>query len=62
MKMRQAGAMRKGLFFVILAVIVIGAVVIYVFLDSDGDKVTFRLARIERGPIISTVSSTGTLN
>jgi HlyD family secretion protein len=53
---------RRVLFFVLLAVIIIGAVAIYLFSDSDDGGATFRLARIERGPIISTVSSTGTLN
>lgn len=60
--MRQSGAVRRVLFFVILSVIVIGAVAIYLFSESDEESATFRLARIERGPIISTVSSTGTLN
>jgi HlyD family secretion protein len=60
--MRQSGAVRRVLFFVILAIIVIGAVAIYLFSKSDDDRTTFRLARIERGPIVSTVSSTGTLN
>ncbi|MGD8983177.1 MAG: efflux RND transporter periplasmic adaptor subunit [Desulfobacteraceae bacterium] len=60
--MKQTGAVRRVLFFVILAVIAMGAVAIYLFSDSDDESATFRLARIERGPIISTVSSTGTLN
>jgi HlyD family secretion protein len=60
--MRQSGAVRSVLVFVILALIAIGAVAIYLFSGSDDDSATFRLARIERGPIISTVSSTGTLN
>ncbi len=46
----------------ILAVIVIGAIAFYLFSESDDDKATFRLAPIERGSIISTVTSTGTLN
>lgn len=62
LKMRQSGAVRKVLFFVILVVILIGVVAIYLFSNSDADRTTFRLARIERGPIISAVSSTGTLN
>jgi HlyD family secretion protein len=60
--MKQTGAVRRVLFFVILAVIAVGAVAIYLFSDSDDESATFRLARMERGPIISTVSSTGTLN
>lgn len=60
--MKQTGAVSRVLFFVILAVIGMGAVTIYLFSDSDDESATFRLARIERGPIISTVSSTGTLN
>jgi HlyD family secretion protein len=62
LKMRQSGAVRKVLLFVILVIIVIGVVAIYLFSKSDADRTTFRMARIERGPIISTVSSTGTLN
>jgi HlyD family secretion protein len=60
--MKQGGAMRRVLFFVLLAVIIIGAVAIYLFSGSDEESATFRFARIERGSIISTVSSTGTLN
>ncbi|NNG06422.1 MAG: biotin/lipoyl-binding protein, partial [Desulfobacteraceae bacterium] len=54
--------MRRVLFFVLLAVIIIGAVAIYLFSGSDEESATFRFARIERGSIISTVTSTGTLN
>jgi HlyD family secretion protein len=54
--------MRRGLFFLILALIVIGAAAIYIFADRDEENATFRSAPIERGPIMSTVSSTGTLN
>jgi HlyD family secretion protein len=60
--MKQSGAMRRVLFFVLLAVIIIGAVAIYLFSGSNEESATFRFARIERGSIISTVSSTGTLN
>jgi HlyD family secretion protein len=60
--MKQGGAMRRVLFFVLLAVIIIGAVAIYLFSGSNEESATFRFARIERGSIISTVSSTGTLN
>jgi len=62
LKMRQSGAVRRVLFFVILVTIVIGVVAIYLFSKNDTDRIRFRLARIERGPIVSTVSSTGTLN
>jgi HlyD family secretion protein len=62
LKMRQSGAVRKVLFLVILVIIAMGVVAIYLFSSSDTERNTFRLARIERGPIISTVSSTGTLN
>ena len=54
--------MRKSLFFVILALIVIGAVAIYLLSDSDEEGATFSFAPVESGSIISTVSSTGTLN
>jgi HlyD family secretion protein len=60
--MRQTGAVRRVLLFVILAVIVMGAIGIYLFSNSDEERTSFRLARVERGPVISTVSSTGTLN
>jgi HlyD family secretion protein len=60
--MRQSGAVRRVLFFVLLVIIAIGAVAIYLFSNSGNERTTYRLARIERGPIISTVSSTGTLN
>jgi len=60
--MKQSGALRKVLFFVILAAMVIGAVMIYASRNRDERPSTFRLARVERGPIISAVSSTGTLN
>jgi HlyD family secretion protein len=60
--MRQSGAVRRILFFVTLTIVVLGVVAIYLFSNRDDDRTTFRLARIERGSIISTVSSTGTLN
>ncbi len=60
--MRRAGAKRKVLVFVILAAMIIGAAVIYASRDRDDKPSTFRLARVERGPLISAVSSTGTLN
>jgi HlyD family secretion protein len=60
--MRQSGAKRKVLFLAILTLIVIGAVGVYLFSGSNEESATFSLARVERGPIISAVSSTGTLN
>jgi len=60
--MRRAGAKRKVLVFVILAAMIIGAAVIYASRDRDDKPSTFRLARVERGLLISAVSSTGTLN
>lgn len=35
---------------------------VYLYVGSDGKTPTFRLARVESGPIVSTVSSTGTLS
>ena len=60
--MRQSGAKRKVLFLVILTLIVIGAVGVYLFSGRNEESATFSLVRIERGPIVSAVSSTGTLN
>lgn len=60
--MGQVTIMRKLTPLIILAVVVIVATIAYMYAGSDGKTPTFRLARVQRGPIVSTVSSTGTLN
>lgn len=54
--------MRRVSLFIALAGVVIAAAVIYVSAGNDGKHPTFRLASVERGPILSSVSSTGTLS
>jgi HlyD family secretion protein len=53
--------MRKVTFFIIGAVIVIAALFVYTYANRTGKQPTYRLATVERGSIVSTVSSTGTL-
>jgi len=53
--------MRKRTLFIVLALILIAAIVAYTYANRDGKQSTYRLTRVERGSIISTVSSTGTL-
>lgn len=50
---------------ILLAILIIGAILgllAYVFVDGDAGNPSFILARIERGSILSKVSSTGTLS
>ncbi len=60
--MGRMRTVRNVVLFVALAAIVAGAALIYVSRDRDEKLSAFRLARVERGPIVSAVSSTGTLN
>jgi HlyD family secretion protein len=53
--------MRKRTLFIILILIGIAAILAYIYANRNGERPAYRLARVERGPIISTVSSTGTL-
>jgi len=53
--------MRKRTLFIILILVVIAAILAYIYANRNGTRPTYRLARVERGSIISTVSSTGTL-
>jgi HlyD family secretion protein len=53
--------MRKRTLFIILSLIGIAAILAYLYANHNGEQPTYRLAKVERGPIISTVSSTGTL-
>jgi HlyD family secretion protein len=54
-------AIRRLILLVAVAMAVSVAIVLYFYLSSDGNLPSFRLTRVERGPIISTVSSTGTV-
>lgn len=54
--------MRRISLIIIPCLIAIVAIMAYIYARSDGKQPTYRLARVEQGPIISTVSSTGTLN
>jgi len=54
-------SMRKRTLFIVLALILITAIVAYTYANRNGKQPSYRLTRVERGPIISTVSSTGTL-
>jgi len=53
--------MSKRTLFIVLAVIIIAAFLTYRYAHRNGERAAYRLAKVERGPIISTVSSTGTL-
>lgn len=53
--------MRRLILLVALAVAVSVAIILYFYVGSDGNQPSFRLTQVERGPIISTVSSTGTV-
>ena len=52
---------RKLIFPVALLVAVGVAIILYFYADSDSNLPSFRLTKVEWGPIISTVSSTGTV-
>ena len=54
--------MRKLTPLIAVAVVVAVATVAYIYAGRDSKQPTFRLARVERGPIVSAVSSTGTVN
>jgi HlyD family secretion protein len=53
--------MRKRTLFIVVVLILIAAILAYTYANRNGNRPTYRLARLEQGPIISTVSSTGTL-
>ncbi len=53
--------MRKRTLFIVVAFIVIAAILAFTYANRNDKRPAYRLARVERGPIISTVSSTGTL-
>ncbi len=53
---------RKWILFVFLAVVLGVAAVLYVFTGRSGKTPSFRLAKAERGSLVSTVSSSGTLS
>ncbi|MFH1091619.1 MAG: efflux RND transporter periplasmic adaptor subunit [Pseudomonadota bacterium] len=54
--------MRKLALFGLMALIAAVAVLLYFRWQHDGHDQTFQLAKVERGPIVSRVSSSGTLN
>ena len=54
-------AIRRLILLAALAVAVSVAIILYFYVDSDGNLPSFRLTQVEWGPIISTVSSTGTV-
>lgn len=54
--------MRKLALVLILTILIIAAVSVYFYLDRAGEQPRFRLAHVERGPVIAAVSSSGTLN
>jgi len=54
-------ALRRLILFVAAAVAVSTAIILYFYVRSDGNLPSFRLTQVELGPIISTVSSTGTV-
>ncbi|MFH1491330.1 MAG: biotin/lipoyl-binding protein, partial [Pseudomonadota bacterium] len=60
MKRNKAG--KRGLIFILFALIGTVLTLIYFRVDTRGKQPPFRLAKIDRGPIISSVSSSGTLN
>ena len=53
--------MRRLILLVAMAVAVSVAIILYFYVGSDGNLPSFRLTQVEWGPIISTVSSTGTV-
>lgn len=54
--------MRKIALMVAAAVLLSGASFLYLQLAADADRPTWRLARVERGLLVSTVSASGTVN
>jgi HlyD family secretion protein len=54
-------AIRRLILLVAVAVAVSVAIILYFYVGSDGNLPSFRLTQVELGPIISTVSSTGTI-
>jgi len=54
-------AIRRLILLVAVAVAVSVAIILYFYVGSDGNLPSFRLTQVELGPIISTVSSTGTV-
>jgi HlyD family secretion protein len=54
--------MRKLAIFVVLAASAIVAAMVYYSGDDEGEQSEFNFAKVERGSILSLVSSTGTLN
>ena len=53
--------MRK-LTVLLITILIVAAALVYFYLNRADEQPRFRLAQVERGPIISAVSSSGTLN
>jgi len=54
--------MRKSILWAFLGIAILIAVFLYGYADRSGNSPEFRLAKVEQGSIVSTVSSSGTLN
>jgi HlyD family secretion protein len=54
--------MRRIVSVVIVAVLVGGGVLAYLYAQSRGNAPKYRVARVERGPLTAAVSATGNLN
>jgi HlyD family secretion protein len=54
--------MRRIVSVVVVAVLVGGGVVAYLYTQSGGNAPKYRMARVERGPLTAAVSATGNLN
>jgi len=54
-------AIRRLILLVAVAVAVSVAIILYFYVGNNGNQPSFRLTQVERGPIISSVSSTGTV-
>ncbi|RLB32807.1 MAG: HlyD family secretion protein [Deltaproteobacteria bacterium] len=54
--------MRKAVLLAVIAAIVIVSLWAYGLVGRSSEQPSFRLASVQRGPIVSTVSSSGTLN
>jgi HlyD family secretion protein len=54
--------MRKLTLVLILTILIIAAASVYLYMERADEQPGFRLAQVERGPMISAVSSSGTLS
>ena len=54
--------MRRIVWVVVVALLVGGGVLGYLYTQSRGSAPKYRVARVERGPLTAAVSATGNLN